>query len=167
MSYARDMEVYGVIVAVRLRLVSMIGQMNGVRSVLLYMVIWPLALTYIGWVAKMVPALKVNEGTKKGLILRLLIVVIRVGWHLFYIFGVAVLSRILSVVRLGVYIYVMLSVRVMLMLILYMLNINFVNMNYKLILLRLLPLPIFFVKMCGRLVILYYIILFGYINFLL
>jgi len=81
--------------------------------------------------------------------------------------GVVVLSGILSVVRLGVYVYVILSTGVILILVLYMVNISFVNVNYKLILLRLLPLPVFFVKMCGMLMVLYYIMLFSYVNFLL
>lgn len=166
-SYASDIEVYGVIVAVRLGLVSIVRQINGIGSVLLYMVIWPLMLTYMGWMRKIVPALKINEGVKKGLILGFLMVTIRVRWYILYILGVVVLSGILSVVRLRVYIYIILSVRVILILVLYIINMNFVNVNYKLILLRLLPLPVFFVKICGRLVVLYYIMLFSYVNFLL
>lgn len=39
MGYSRDMEVYRVIVGVGLRLVSMLRAMNGVCSVMIYMIL--------------------------------------------------------------------------------------------------------------------------------
>lgn len=84
-----------------------------------------------------------------------------------YILGVTIISRIMSMIGLGTYVYVMLSLRAMLIAVLYIINMNFVNLNYKLILLRMLPLPAFFIKMCSQFVVLYYIMLFSYINFLL
>lgn len=42
------MEVYRVMVAVGLRLVSMIRTMNGMGSVTLYIVLWPFVIVYIG-----------------------------------------------------------------------------------------------------------------------
>lgn len=83
-----------------------------------------------------------------------------------YILGVAVISGLMSVIGLRVYVYVVMSVRLPLLLIGYFFSMNFVNVGYKVLILGVLPLPVFFVKVCGNVMVLYYIILFGYLNFL-
>lgn len=61
------------IVRVGLGLVSILGAINGIRSVLVYMVLWPIMLVYLRWAMKILPAFKINEGVKKGMVLVFLI----------------------------------------------------------------------------------------------
>lgn len=155
------------IVCLRLGLVSVLGCMNGVGSILLYIVIWPMVLVYIRWVTKIVPAFKANEGFKKGAVLCFLLICMFSGWHMLYVIGVGIVNGLLRIIGLGVYVYVMLSLGVYYILVMYVVSLNAVNFRYKALVMGLLPLPVFFIKVCCNSVLLYYVIIYSYFNFLL
>lgn len=167
MNYSSDIEVYRVMVGVGLGLVSMLRTINGIRSIVLYMVLWPMILVYLRWATKILSAFKLNEGMKKGFVLIFLMCTMIFRWHLLYVMGVAIVSGLLSLVGLGVYVYVIISTRLSVVLLGYFINLSFVNIGYKVLVLRLLPLPVFFVKVCGGILLLYYVLIFSYCNFLI
>lgn len=164
LAYASDMDAYRVIVAGGLGLISMLGGYNGVGSVLLYLILWPLLTTYLLWIVKLLQTLKVNESLKKRVVLIFILTSISGFWWVMYVFRVRILSGLSSIMRLGVYVFVMLAIRVCSLLAIYVVLGFFVNLNYKLMILGLLPIPVFFVKICRNWIVIYYIMMFSYIN---
>lgn len=77
------------------------------------------------------------------------------------------MSRLLAIIGLGVYVYVIISAGVFVLLLGYFISLSLVNVGYKVLILRLLPLPVFFVKICGGIFLIYYILMFSYCNFLI
>lgn len=164
--YSSDIEVYGVLVGVRLGIISIVGRLNGFCSVIVYMLIWPFIFTYMGWLDKIVSRLKINESVKKILVLVIVISFSVPLLVLLYLLGITYSFRLISVVILRVYAFVIVVLRIWLTLMIYPTLSLLINLNYKLIILGLMPLPVFFVKVCGNWVLLYFIILLSLLIFL-
>lgn len=162
-SYASDIDAYGVLVCLGIRMLSVLGSANRFCSIMLYILMWPFMLTYVMWMEKIMPRLKLNESFKKLLILCVCSIIATISLMWLYVFGLLRSYRLISVVPLGVYVFLVLMMGIWFLLIIYVIFGVFINVNYRFMLLGLLPLPTFFVKLCGNWVLLYVIIIMGII----
>jgi len=165
--YASDMEVYGLLVIVGLGIVIVIGGLNGYGSVIILCLIWPFITVYVGWIGMMIGRLKINESLKKILVFRVAISMLIFNLSWLYIFALGYFVGMVAVSPLRVYAFVMLTLGFAFVLVLYLIFGWFINLNYKILIIGLLPLPVFFVKMCGMYLIMYTIFLIRCVNIIL
>jgi len=158
-NYSSDMDVYGVFVCVGLGVLRYLGGVNGTFAVMLYIILWPFILTYIRWMEKMVSRIKLNESIKKMIVLCFVLTVCGVSFIWLYLFTLTATKGFLSVVPLRVYVFVILCSGLWIFLIVYVVMRLWLNINYKIILLRLLPIPVFFVKICNNWILMYVVII--------
>lgn len=100
--------------------------------------------------SRMMGRIQLNESYKKLLTLMLVIVLRGVVIEFAYVVAFMYFTRgVLRVVILGVYVFITVSVCVWILLLLYVVLGLFVQDNYKIIGIGVLPLVVFFVKICG------------------
>lgn len=165
-NYSSDIDVYGVLVCVRLRVLRYLGGVNRTFAVMLYIILWPFILTYINWIDKIVPGIKLNESIKKAVVLIFVLIICNVSLFWLYLFSLTTAKGFVSVVPLGVYVFVSICSRLWIVLIIYVMIRLWINVNYKIILLRLLPIPVFFVKVCYNWILMYIVMIMSLIMML-
>lgn len=159
MSYSSDIDVYRVLVCVRLRVLRYLGGVNRTFAVMLYIILWPFILTYINWIDKMIPGIKLNESIKKAVVLVFVLMICSVSLLWLYLFSLTIAKRFISVVPLRVYVFVSICSGLWIVLVIYVIIRLWINVNYKIILLGLLPIPVFFVKVCYNWILMYVVII--------
>jgi hypothetical protein len=165
--YSSDMDVYTVLVCIGVGILSIIGRVSGICSVICYMLLWPFIRVYVSWMEKIISAVKLNESIKKLFVLFLVMSnSILVGLFSLYIFGMLHSLGFISFVVVGVYVFVMISIGIWVVLLSYVILSLFVNINYKYIILGVMPLPSFFAKVCANWVLLYVVMLLSLLTFL-
>merc|ERR1719220_2935810 len=128
----------------------------------------PLMRRYIRILTGLMGGIPINESVKKLITLRAVILLggIVLEWRyvsaFIYFFG-----RVTRAVVLGVYVFIMIRIGMWVVIWSYVLLGNFIRDNYKILGLRILPLVVFFVKVCGSYVLLWIVIVYSIYNLLL
>merc|ERR1719220_3313800 len=127
----------------------------------------PLMRGYIRILTGLIGGIHINESVKKlitlGAVVMLGGVILEWGYvsAFMYFFG-----RVTGAVVLGVYVFIMIGVRMWVVIWSYVLLGNFIRDNYKILRLGVLPLIVFFVKVCGSYVLLWIVIVYSIYNLL-
>merc|ERR1719220_2853347 len=127
----------------------------------------PLMRGYIRMLTGLMGGIHINESVKKIITLGAVVILggIVLEWRyvsaFMYFFG-----RVTRAVVLGVYVFLMIRVRIWVVIWSYVLLGNFIRDNYKILRLGILPLVVFFVKVCGSYVLLWMVIVYSMYNLL-
>jgi len=148
--YGNDSEVYILIFGVGISLVLLIIGETGLLGLMAMVLIWPIYISYVVWMGGVMDGLKIMASIKKALGLFLIICVsFFVNGLLYFVVLSGAVGRLIGVVSLSFYVYYLLIARIWCVIVgFYIVNIT-ININFKLIILRVLPLPLFFLKVGG------------------
>lgn len=165
--YNNHRDVYIVNMVIRLGLVLYIVRVKGWLSLYLLMIMIPLVGRYMKILTGLIGRLFLNESLKKLLTLLVVMVlggpVLEFGYIIcFMIFTNGVLGAVLM----GVYVFVLVGVRMWAVLMIYVWLGNYIIDSYKILGLGILPLIIFFVKVCGNYILIWMVIIYAMFNIL-
>lgn len=160
--YLSEMDGYSVMVIIGIGICLMIRSRNGWVSVLMMVIIWPLFFGYMEWISIWINGVKIGETWKKSIVLLLVIRFVVISVRILYVVVIGIYAYgIVSVVALGVYSWVILGVRITSLLITYVLRRLMIELNWKILVIGVLPLPVFFMKIMWSWMILYVVIYYG------
>lgn len=160
-------DVYMVNLIIGLRLVLFLVNVKGWLSLFLLMMIIPLMRGYIRMLTRLIGGIHINESVKKLITLRAVVILggIILEWRyvsaFMYFFG-----RVTGAVVLGVYVFIIIGIGMWVVIWSYVLLGSFIRDNYKILGLGVLPLVVFFVKVCGSYVLLWIVIVYSMYNLL-
>jgi len=160
--YLNEMDRYSVIVIVGIGICLIMGGRNGWVSLLMIVIIWPMFHGYIEWISMWISGVKLRETYKKLMVIVLMIslILITVGVLYFVLLSVGVYGMS-SVIALGVYLWVMLRCGMVILMGSYLIGNMLIELNWKILVVGVLPLPVFFIKLIGRWMILYVVMYYG------
>jgi len=154
--YLNEMDRYSIMVMIGIGMCLIIGSGNGWVGLLILVIIWPMFSRYIEWVSIWINGVKIGETFKKAMVVLLIIGLVLLSVILAYVFVLAVgVYRMPSVIALGVYGWLMLGGGITILIIIYVLRNFMIELNWKVLVIRILPLPVFFIKIIGRWLVLY------------
>merc|ERR1712088_487980 len=148
-------DVYMVNLIIGLGLVLFLVNVKRWLSLFLLMIIMPLMRRYMRILTRLMGGIHINESVKKLMTLRAVVMLggIILEWGyvsaFIYFFG-----RVTRTVVLGVYVFMIIGIGIWVVIWSYVLLGNFIRDNYKVLGLGILPLIVFFVKVCGSYVLL-------------
>jgi len=103
------------------------------------------------WISIWINRVKLRETFKKAMVILLMIRLILLSVALAYVFVLAIrVYRISSVVALRVYGWLMLGGGITILITIYVIRNFMIELNWKVLVIRILPLPVFFMKIIGR-----------------
>jgi len=109
--------------------------------------IWPMFSGYIEWISIWISRVKLRETFKKAMVVLLMIGLILLSVALAYVFVLAIrVYGISSVVALSVYGWLILGNGITILIIIYVIRNIMIELNWKLLVMGVLPLPVFFIK---------------------
>jgi len=112
--------------------------------------LWPGYMVYMSWISRIIQGIKLTESVKKGVVLVVVSFVIISFNSLLLVCMLAFsVRRSLSMVALRVYVGFAVLTRLMMVLFLYVLLRFLINWNFKIFVIGVLPLPMFFIKVFG------------------
>lgn len=150
-----------------LRLVLYIVGIKGWLSLYLLIMMAPLVRRYIKILTGLMGGININESFKKFIVLLVVIVIGGVMLEWGYVLSFIMFTNgVLGTVLMGVYVFVLLGARLWVTLLSYTLLGNYVSDNYKVLGLGVLPLIMFFVKMCGSFLLMWIVIVYAIFNVL-
>merc|ERR1719220_508570 len=127
----------------------------------------PLIRGYMRMLTGLIGGIHINESVKKlitlGAVVMLGGVILEWGYvsAFMYFFG-----GVTGTVVLGVYVFIIIGVRMWVVIWSYILLGNFIRDNYKILRLGILPLVVFFVKICGSYILLWMVMVYSMYNLL-
>lgn len=145
--YGNDSEVYILIFGVGVSLVLIIvGESRFLRLVVMTL-IWPGYVVYLLWMRRVLDRLKIIASFKKVLGLILIICVRFIVNGLIYMIVLSgAVGGLIGVVSLSFYVYYLVAYGIWILILrFYVINLT-VNVNFKIVVLGVLPLPLFFLK---------------------
>jgi hypothetical protein len=144
----------------------MVG-VKGWLSLYLLMIMIPLVGRYVKILSRIMGGINLNESIKKLLTLLVILILRRVILERRYVIAFIVFTNgILGTVLMGVYVFVLLRVGLWAIVLTYAMLGNYIGDNYKILGLRVLPLIIFFVKVCGSFLLMWLVIVYAMYNVL-
>merc|ERR1712088_484773 len=155
-------DVYMVNLIIGLGLVLFLVNVKRWLSLFLLMMIMPLIRVYMRILTGLIGRVHINESVKKLITLRAVVILggIVLEWGyvsaFIYFFG-----RVTRTVVLGVYVFIIIGIGMWVVIWSYVLLGNFIRDNYKILRLGILPLIVFFVKVCGSYVLLWIVIVYS------
>jgi len=103
------------------------------------------------WISIWINRIKLRETFKKTMVILLMMRLILLSVTLAYVFVLAIrVYRISSVVALGVYGWLILGGGITILIIIYVTRNFMIELNWKMLVIGILPLPVFFIKIIGR-----------------
>lgn len=166
--YLSDIDGYSVMVIVGIGILMIIGGANGWVSVLIMIMIWPMFAGYMEWMSIWMAGLKLGESYKKVILLLLLISFSIMVVGLSYVFVIVMAPyRVLGVISLGVYVWIMVGCGMAIMILSYAFFNLTIEVNWKILVLRLIPLPALFLKQIGVWVVIYVVMYYGMLNLII
>jgi len=160
--YLSEMDRYSVIVMIGVGICIIIGSGNRWVSLLILVILWPMFYGYIEWVAIWISGVKLRETYKKLLtlmmVMRLIFISVRVRYVVVLSLGV---YRVSSAIALRVYSWIMIRGGITMLILSYVVGNSMIELNWKMLVVRVLPLPAFFMKVMRSWLILYVVIYFG------
>jgi len=154
--YLNEMDRYSVMVIIGIGMCLIMGSSNGWVGLLILVIIWPIFSGYIEWISIWISRVKLGETFKKTMVILLIIRLILLSVTLAYVFVLAIrVYRMSSVVALRVYGWLMLGGGITILIIIYVVRNFMIELNWKVLVIRILPLPVFFIKIIGRWLVLY------------
>lgn len=164
--YSDNLEVYAPMFLVGFSFIMIMLGDEGTMGKMVLMRLWPRYVVYISWISGLLQGIKLMESVKK------LVALVVVSFMLISFNSVLLLMilrfsarGVLGVVTLGIYISFSIVSGMILLLFLYVGLGIVININYKVLVIGVLPLPVFFIKTFGFWGI-YIVILMGIIVFL-
>jgi len=131
------------------------------------MIMMPLMGGYIRMLNRIMGGININESIKKRLVLVVVIMLGRVILEWGYITAFTYFfGGVTGAVIIGVYVFITIGVRLWVLLGRYVILGNFIGDNYKILGLGVLPLLIFFVKVCGSYMLLWIVMIYSMYNIL-
>jgi hypothetical protein len=113
------------------------------------------------WLNTWIEGIKLGEVYKKVIVLVLLIAIVFVVIRICYVVILSLnIYGMISVVRLRVYIWFIIGFGFTLLMMSYLSGNFFIEINWKVLVIRVIPLPVFFIKVMGSWLLLYVIILY-------
>jgi len=140
---------------IRLRLVLFLVNVKRWLSLFLLMIMIPLIGGYMRILTRMMRGIHINESVKKVVVLGAVMILGRImlEWGyvsaFMYFFG-----GVTRAVVLRVYVFMIIGVGIWVVIWTYVILGNFIGDNYKILGIRILPLVVFFVKICGSYILL-------------
>lgn len=160
--YLNEMDRYSIIVMIGIGICLVIGSGNGWVSILMIVMIWPLFLGYMEWISMWISGVKIGETWKKFIVLILVMRLTMISVSVLYVFVIGTHAYgIVSVVALRVYSWIILGVGIVLLLTVYVFGGVIIELNWKILVMGVLPLPVFFMKVMWSWIVLYVVIYYG------
>jgi len=154
--YLNEMDGYSVMVIIGIGMCLIMGSSNGWVGLLMLVIIWPIFSGYIEWISIWINRVKLRETFKKMMVILLMIRLILLSVNLAYVFVLTIgVYRISSVVALRVYGWLILGGRITILIIIYVIRNFMIELNWKILVIGILPLPVFFMKIIRRWLVLY------------
>lgn len=160
--YLNEMDRYSTIVLIGVGMCIIIRSGNGWVSLIMLVMIWPMFYRYMEWISIWISGIKIGEFYKKMVVILVVMSLVLISIEIIYLVVINIgVYRISSVVALGVYGWLMLGVRITFLILVYLVGNVIIELNWKILVMRVLPLPVFFMKVIGRWILLYAVIYFG------
>jgi len=157
--YLNEMDRYSVIVIIGIGICLIMGSSNGWVGLLILVMMWPIFNRYMEWVSMWINGVKIGETFKKLIVILLVMRLIFLSVALAYTFVLAIrVYGMSSVIALRVYRWLILGSRITILIIIYVLGNCMIELNWKVLVMGILPLPVFFIKIMGRWLVLYVVI---------
>lgn len=129
--------------------------------------IMPLVRGYIKILSRLMGGININESAKKVFTLLVVSVLGGIIMELIYVLCFMVFtSRVLGTVLMGVYVFLLVGLGMWIILFSYVVLGNYVADNYKIVGLGVLPLVVFFVKVCGSFMVIWLVMIYAIFNML-
>ncbi|MBP94372.1 hypothetical protein CMK18_00290 [Candidatus Poribacteria bacterium] len=160
-------DVYMVNLIIGLGLVLYLVNVKGWLSLFLLIMMIPLIGGYMRILTGLIGGIHINESIKKLIVLLVTVmlggVILEIGYvtAFMYFFG-----GVTRTVILGVYVFMIIGVRIWVIVWSYVILGNFIGDNYKLLRIGILPLVVFFVKICGSYILLWIVMVYSMYNLL-
>lgn len=152
--YNNHRDVYIVNIMIRLRLVLYIVRVKRWLSLMMLMMMAPVVGRYLKMLNGVIGRININESIKKLVTLVCVLLLGGLVLELRYIIAFLYFSgRVVGAVVLRVYVFVLMGVGMWIVIVSYTALGGFVSDNYKLLGVGILPLMVFFVKICGNILI--------------
>lgn len=160
--YLNEMDRYSTMVLIGVGMCMIIRSGNRWVSLMMLVMIWPMFYRYMEWVSMWITRAKIREFYKKMVVILLVISLVVISVELMYMVVLSVgVYGIGGVIALGVYGWIILGVRMTLLILTYLTGNILIELNWKLLIVRVLPLPAFFIKIIGRWMLIYAVIYLG------
>lgn len=160
--YLNEMDRYSTIVLIGVGMCMIIRSGNRWVSLMILVMIWPMFYRYMEWVSMWITRVKVREFYKKMVVILLVISLVIISMELMYVVVLNVgVYGVAGVIALGVYGWIMLGVRITLLILTYLIGNALIEFNWKLLIVRVLPLPAFFIKIMRGWMLIYVVMYFG------
>lgn len=154
--YLNEMDRYSVIVIIGIGICLLMGSRNGWVSLIIMVIMWPMFVRYIEWIVIWVSGLKIGETWKKIIVIVLIISLILINVGLLYVVVLSIgVYGISSVVALRVYGWLILGGGMIMLIIMYLSRNVVIELNWKILVMGVLPLPAFFIKIIRSWMVLY------------
>lgn len=160
--YLNEIDGYAVMVLIGVRICIIIRSANGWISLMMLVIIWPIFYGYIEWISIWIAGVKIGEFHKKIVVIIMVMSLVIISVELLYVIVLSIgVYRISSVIALRVYGWLILGVGMTLLLLVYLLGNTMIELNWKVLVMGVLPLPVFFIKVIMGWMLLYVVIYFG------
>jgi len=148
--YADNLEVYTPIFLVGFSFIIIMLGGEGVLGKMVLLGFWPGYVVYVSWISGMLQGIKLIESVKKVVVL-LTVSTLVVSFNallLIVILGFSI-RGLIGVTTLGIYVRFSILSGLIILLFIYTSFRILINVNYKILIIGILPLPVFFVKVFG------------------
>jgi len=157
--YLSEIDRYSVIVMIGVGICLIMGSSNGWVRLLILVMMWPIFSRYMEWISIWINGVKIRETFKKGMVILLVMRLVFLSVALAYVFVLAIgVYGMPSVIALRVYGWLILGGRITILIIIYVVRNFVIELNWKVLVIGVLPLPVFFIKVIGRWLVLYVVI---------
>jgi len=154
--YLNEMDGYSVMVMIGIGMCLIMGSSNRWVGLLILVMIWPIFSGYMEWISIWINRVKIRETFKKIMVILLIIRLVLLSVALAYVFVLAIgVYGISSVIALRVYRWLILGGGITILIIIYVVGNFMIELNWKMLVIGILPLPVFFIKIIGRWLLLY------------
>lgn len=160
--YLNEIDRYSTIVLIGVGMCMIIGSGNRWVSLMILVMIWPIFYRYMEWVSMWITGAKIREFYKKMVVILLVMSLVVISVELMYVMVLSIrVYGVRGVIALGVYGWVMLGAGITLLMLIYLVGNVLIELNWKLLIAGVLPLPAFFIKIIRRWMLIYVVIYFG------
>jgi len=157
--YLNEIDGYSIIVMIGIGICLIIGSSNGWVGLLILVIMWPMFSGYMEWVSIWISGVKIGETFKKVIVIVLIMRLVFLSVMLAYVCVMVIrVYGMSSVIALGVYRWLMLRGGMTILIILYVVRNFIIELNWKILVIGVLPLPVFFIKVIRGWIVLYVVI---------